>query len=81
MVDLSIDAIQILQITEPNQAFHRLHILNQMKQYATYAGKLFDVEHIQSLVDDLVLKGYLEFLEKLESYRITPAGIDAMESI
>lgn len=79
MSDLSIEVIQLLQIAEPNKAFHRLHFLSQMKQFSTYAGKIFDVKRVQSVLDSLVEKNYLEFLENIESYRITKAGIDVLE--
>ena len=79
MSNLSIEAIQLLQIAEPNKAQHRLHYLNQMKQYTTYAGKSFDLNHIQSVLDQLVEKKYMEFLENLESYRITQTGLDILE--
>lgn len=78
--DLSEEEISILQIMVDGDAFHKLNILNQLKQFATFAGKEFDIHIAQKNLDRLTEEKFLIYLPQIESYRLTDAGHDVLES-
>lgn len=79
MVEFSIEAYQILQICEAESSVHKLNILNQLKQYASYGGRGFDAKIAQQILNDLTNDGYITYIEKIDSYKITEKGKDALD--
>ena len=80
--DLSIEEVQILEIIKSNTqtSIHKLGILNQLKQFAVHGGNNFDIKIMQDHIDKLVFEGFIEFIEKIESYKLTDLGTDILFS-
>ena len=78
--DLSEEEISILQIMIDGETIHKLNVLNQLIQFATFAGKEFDVQNAQKHLDILTEEKLVVYLPQIESYRLTPAGRDILES-
>lgn len=80
MVEFTIEGYQILQIcAAEKKAFHKMNILNQLKSYAKFGGRGFDMGIAQQTLDELTTQGYITYLENIDSYKITPKGIDVLE--
>ena len=80
MPDFTIEAYQILQIcAAEKKAFHKLHILNQLKQFSQFGGRGFDIGIAEETLNELHSQGYIAYLENIDSYKITEKGLDALE--
>lgn len=80
--ELSINEIQILEIirSDLQSSTHKLAILNQLKQLVIHAGKDFDIKFMQNIINGLTNEGFIEFIEKVESYRLTDLGKEVLFS-
>jgi hypothetical protein len=80
MTDFTIEGYQILQIcAAEKKAFHKLNILNQLKSFSQFGGRGFDIGIAQQTLDELTTQGYIAYIEKIDSYKITEKGIDILE--
>ncbi|OLS23201.1 MAG: hypothetical protein HeimC3_25420 [Candidatus Heimdallarchaeota archaeon LC_3] len=79
---LEINEIQILEIIRSNtqSSTHKLAILNRLKQLAVHGGKDFDIKIMQNLINGLTNEGFIEFIEKVESYKLTDLGKEVLFS-
>ncbi|MFW9928460.1 MAG: hypothetical protein ACFFD1_03630 [Candidatus Thorarchaeota archaeon] len=78
--ELSIEEIQILQITKESGTTHKLGIMSQIKQYFTHANREFNIDLIQKTLDRLVVEGLIRYIKDLDSYSITELGQDILFS-
>lgn len=78
MVSFSTEGYQILQILEGESSVHRLNILNQIKSYSTFGGRGFDVGVVNETLKEMTEQGYIDFVEKIDSFKITQKGLDAL---
>lgn len=76
--ELSMDAYQILQIVVAEPSVHRYNILNQLKELSSFGGKEFDLPAMQELLQSLTDQGFVEYNEKVDSYKITDRGKDLL---
>ena len=79
LTEFTIEGYQILQICAAESSVHRLNILNQIKQFAQFGGRGFDINIAQQTLDELTENGFIAFIEKIDSYKITEKGKDALE--
>ena len=78
MTSFTIEGYQILQILESERSVHRLNILNQLKSYASFGGRGFDINVANETLKDLTEKGFIEYVEKIDTFKITEKGRDAL---
>ena len=76
MTSFTIEGYQILQIVE-DATVHKLNIMNQIKQFSTFGGRGFDAKTLQQILDEMVEGGYITYIEKIDSYKITEKGKEA----
>jgi predicted transcriptional regulator len=56
-----------------------LNILNQIKSYSTFGGRGFDVNVINQTLKEMTDEGYIDYVEKIDSFKITQKGRDALD--
>ena len=78
MSSFSTEGYQILQILESESSVHRLNILNQIKSYSTFGGRGFDVAVVNQTLKEMTDQGYIAYVEKIDSFKITQKGLDVI---
>ena len=68
------DELTILEIGSQKSSMHTLAVLDQVKQMTLLTGKGFDKEVIMKHLRDMYDRGLVDYLEKLDSWKITEDG-------
>ena len=79
MTSLTTEAYQILSILEDESSVHRMNILNQIKSYSSIGGRGFDINVVNQTLQEMTNDGYITFIEKINSFKITDKGRDALQ--
>ena len=73
-MDLTADELSLLEIIAQKTSMHTYAILDQVRQMAALTGAPFDKDKVMLDLKNLYDKGLIDYLDKLESWKITVEG-------
>lgn len=77
---LSNDAIMILELLRDIGVMHGIAIAGEMKKLYEVSGREWPgVDEIKYLLELLAAKGYIEYIETIDSWKLTENGRNMLE--
>ncbi len=74
------DAYMILELLRDIGVMHEIAIMGEIKKLYEVSGKEWPgVDEIKYLLELLSAKGYIEYIQSIESWKITEKGLKVLE--